>query len=52
MTNTLDEMISCLSSVVKELESWTEAEEVDLANEDSTWELLAKVEELFELFDV
>ncbi|KAL3157772.1 hypothetical protein ABBQ32_012197 [Trebouxia sp. C0010 RCD-2024] len=37
-------MISCLSSVVKELESWTEAEEVDLANEDSTWELLAKVQ--------
>lgn len=51
MTNSLDEPISRLSSVVKVLESLIEAEEINLANKDSAWELLAKIEELFEVFD-
>lgn len=47
----LDDLIFCLKSAVTELEKLAKAEEIDHTDEDSAWELLAKIEELMEVFD-
>ena len=51
MGTNLDALIGHLTSVVKELKAIEEAEEVDLAKEEFVFELLADIEDLFQMFD-
>lgn len=48
---TLYEILSLLTSVVKEIKVMKEAEDIDRTNEDLAWKLLAEIEDLFEVFD-
>ena len=51
MKASLDDLILSLVSAVPELKKLTKADEIDRKDEDSAWELLAQIEELFEVFD-
>ena len=48
MKTSLDDLILSLVSAVTELKKLAKSDEIHRKDEDSAWELLAKIEELFE----
>lgn len=47
MTTSLNELISHVQSVIKELHVLKATEDIDLTDEDLAWELLSTIEELW-----